>query len=241
MIGNIITIGLLLSGAMTGNEVLKRVDENATPRTQISTAEMTIIHRSGSKRVREVRIWMKGDDHTLVKFLSPADIRGTGFLSVKNNNWLYLPVLKRVRRIAGKERRGSFMGTDFTYEDISEPSFSKKYSARLLSTQKYNKRPCYLLELLPKGETSYSKLRLWVDKENFYPVKTEYYDSHKKLLKIRYILEVVKIKGFWIAKRVEMENVQKESKTLIVFKDIKVNPEIPSYVFTTRYLERGVR
>jgi len=225
---------------LTGQEILNKVDRNATPNTQIMAAEMTIINRQGAKRIRKVKIWMKGDDYTLAKFLYPADIKGTGFLSAKDDQWLYLPVLRKVRRIASKQRNESFMGSDFSYDDVARSSLGKKYNAKLLSVEKFEKDTCYVLELIPKDlkDLNYSKLKTWIKKENFYSVKTEYYDKHGDLVKIMQNSNIEKIDDFLIATTIEMQNVQKESKTILVFNQIQLNSKISDEVFTTRYLER---
>ena len=243
MIG--VAIALLIfapsSGAqgLTGDEILKKIERNR-PNSEISVSEMTIIHKSGAKRVRKIKAWAKGDDYILVRFLSPANVKGTGFLSVKDDDWLYLPALKKIRRIATKEKGGSFMGSDFSYDDIGGGSWVEDYNAKLLGTEKYEGHNCYVLELIPKKpkDISHSKLKIWVDKENFYSVKTEYYDKHGDLLKIMHSSEFEKIKGLWITKRLEMQNVQKGSKTIIVLKEVQVNLKIPDRMFTTRQLEK---
>lgn len=222
---------------LTGEEILKKEEENRAD-SEITISEMTIVHKSGAKRVRKIKAWMKGDDYTLVKFLSPANVKGTGFLSVKDDDWLYLPALGKVRRIATKEKGGSFMGSDFSYDDVGSGSFVEDYNAKLLGIEEYERHDCYVLELLPKNpkDVSYSKLKRWVDKKNFYSVKTEYYDKHGDLLKIMYPSEFEKIEELWMAKRMEMRNVQKGSKTIIVVKEVQLNPEIPDQMFTTRQL-----
>lgn len=132
------------------------------------------------------------------------------------------------------------MGSDFSYEDVGSGSLVEDYNAKLLGTEKYEGHDCYVLELLPKDpeDISYSKLKRWVDKENFYSMKTEYYDEHGDLLKIMYSSEFENIEGIWIAKKIEMQNVQKGSKTIIISKEVQLNPEIPDSMFTTRQLER---
>ena len=224
---------------LSGDEILKKEDENS-PDSEIMISEMTIVHKSGARRVRKIKAWMKGDDYTLVSFLTPANVKGTGFLSVKDNDWLYLPALRKVRRIATKEKGGSFMGSDFSYDDVSGYSWEEDFNSRMMGTEKYQGYECYVLELIPKkpGDLSYSKLKRWVDKENFYSVKTEYYDRHGDLLKVLYSSKFEKKEGLWVTKRNEMQNVQKGSKTIIVIEEIEVNPEIPDHMFTTRQLER---
>ncbi len=240
-----LVMGLLIftasAGAkeLTGNEILEKEEANR-PDSEIMINEMSIVHKSGAKRIRKIKIWMKGDDYTLVRFLSPANLKGTGFLSVKDDDWLYLPALRKVRRIAGKEKGKSFMGSDFSYEDVGTDSLADKYDAELLGIEKYAERDCYILKLVPKDTKAaiYSKQKRWVDKARFNQMKTEYYDEHGDLLKVMYLSEVEEIEGFWLSKRMEMQNVQKGSKTIIVEKEVKVNPKISDKMFTTRQLER---
>lgn len=225
---------------LTGKKILKKEEDNRSD-SEISISEMTIVHKSGAKRVRKIKCWMKGGDSTLVRFLSPANVKGTGFLSLDDDNkWLYLPALRKVRRIATKEKGGSFMGSDFSYDDVGSGSLSEDYTAKLLSIEKYKERDCYVLEIIPKDtkDATYSKLKRWIDKENFYSVKTEYFDRHKDLLKVMRSSGFEKKEGVWTIKKMEMKNVQKGSKTIIVMKEIQINPQIPDNMFTTRQLEK---
>ena len=224
---------------LTGNEILKMEDENR-PDSQVMISEMTIVHKSGTKRIRTIKSWLKGDDSTFVRFLTPANVKGTSFLSLNDNDWLYLPALRKVRRIATKDKGGSFMGSDFSYDDVGGMSLIEDYNAKLLGVEKYNDQDCYILELIPKKptEVTYSKQKQWIDKENFYSLKTEYYDLHDDLLKVLYSSNIEKVDGFWVTKKNEMQNVQKNSKTIIVTKEIQLNPEISDEMFTTRQLEK---
>jgi outer membrane lipoprotein-sorting protein len=132
------------------------------------------------------------------------------------------------------------MGSDFSYDDVGGYSWEEDFHAELLGVEQYEKRACYVLELVPKKpeESSYSKLKRWVDTQHFYAPKTEYYDRHGDLLKVLYASGFEKIEGLWITKRMEMRNVQKGSKTVIITKEMQVNPEIPDRMFTTRQLEK---
>ncbi len=145
MVGVIMVLLVIVQSAraqeLTGDEILKKAEESR-PVSEITISEMTIVHKSGSKRIREIKAWMKGDDSTLVRFLSPANIKGTGFLSVDDNDWLYLPVLKKVRRIATKEKGGSFMGSDFSYDDVGGYSWEQDFHSKLLSTEEYEGHDC---------------------------------------------------------------------------------------------------
>lgn len=250
----ILLVALLLLGSLTvvadfaqtqtsGEEILQMVEANTqTGSTRITVSEMIIVHKTGAERVMEMKIWMKGDNYLLAKFLSPPEIKGTGVLSVGDDIWLYLPALGTVRQIeTQEEKEGSFMGSDFTYGDTGGGSMTEDYTAELLTTEEYEGRDCYILGLTPKDseKISYSKLKLWVDEEHYYSVKTEYYDEHGDLLKVLYELDIERVEGVWVTKRMEMENVQEGGKTIIVTKEIELNPEIPDETFTIEYLQSG--
>ncbi len=224
---------------LTTSEILKLEDENS-PNSEITISEMTIFHKSGSKRVRTIKAWMKGEDSTFVRFLSPANIKGTSFLAVNDDDWLYLPALKKVRRIATSDRGGSFMGSDFSYDDVGGHSWEEDFNSKISGSEKYNEHDCYILEHTPQNpeDISYSKIKRWIDSKNFYPLKTEYYDIHGDLLKVLYSSEFEKSEEFWITKKMEMRNIQKGSKTVIVIKETEINPDIPDKMFTTRQLEK---
>ncbi len=229
----------LAAQELTANEILVKEDENS-PHSEITISEMTIFHKSGSKRVRTIKAWIKGEDSTFVRFLSPANIKGTSFLSVNDDDWIYLPALKKVRRIATKNKGGSFMGSDFSYDDVGGYSWEEDFNSELSGSEKYNEHDCYILELTPKNpkDISYSKIKRWINKEHFYSLKTEYYDIHGDLLKVLYSSAFEKSEGFWIAKKMEMQNVQKGSKTVIEIKETELNPDIPDKMFTTWQLEK---
>src|SRR6056297_3998974 len=189
--------------AITGEEVLDEVDKTLNSNTRRSEIKMTIVNENDQKRERTVEIVSKGDNKGLVQFLAPADVEGTSFLTLtedgEENMWLYLPAIGNVRKIASHMRNGSFMGTDFTYNDISMlggSDYRSDYKSNLEDEVKYNGKDCYLLKTVPtKEDIEYAKMKMWVNKENYMPLKMEFYDSDGKLLKIMKNVNIEKIDG----------------------------------------------
>src|SRR6056297_257555 len=178
--------------AISGEEVLDKVDQTLDSKSRKSEISMTIINANDQKRNRTIEIISKGDNKGLVQFLSPADVEGTSFLTLtedgQENMWLYLPAIGNVRKIASHMRSGSFVGTDFSYNDISMvggSDYKSEYNSTLKEEVEYDNRTCYLLESTPtKEDIQYSKMKMWVNKANYMPLKIEFYDSEGELLKV---------------------------------------------------------
>ncbi|MGC9026000.1 MAG: outer membrane lipoprotein-sorting protein [bacterium] len=230
-------IALLIAATtpLTGDEVLKKIDDQQLTNDKVSIAEMKLIDRNGTTTERTIKMYTKGADLHLIKFLSPADIKGTGFLSRGSDNmWLYLPALGKVRRIAGHISHGSFMGSDFSYRDLSSEGLAKDFTATVVSY----KNGEYELLLKPKpGDSPYSMVKLWVKDDTFVPLRIEFYDKSGKLLKILINSELKKIDGKWFPMSMVMDNVQDNHKTEIIVKELKINTGLKNDLFTERTLK----
>lgn len=217
---------------------------------------MELIKRNGQKRKRKITSWFleKGEeDKNLIKFELPASEKGTGFLSwahgVKDDDqWLFLPALKRTRRIAGTEKDKSFMGTDFSYNDMRQPH-PKFFVNNLIGEEVVNGIDCYKLENIHKtyleNATSsknekyqYAKVISWISKENFVLVKSEMYDRKGKICKKYSALEIKKISGYWVPVQSQMENLQNMHKTILTITDITFNLNLAEDFFSQQQLSR---
>lgn len=177
--------------AITGKEILKKVEERTigerAPKDVEAIMSMTIVSSKGKKKIRELKVWSKNnidkDDWRVMKFLSPPDVRNVGFLVLSDDRmYLYLPEFHRIRRIASHNKKESFMGSDFSYEDMGTSGFTRFYDAKLLSENENE----WVLELTRKSGVSkpYSKIKMWVSKEIEIPFKMELYDDSGKLWKL---------------------------------------------------------
>lgn len=231
--------------AQTGEEVLDNMETTMRADNKYMEQEMILKTGKGSERSRDLAMWTKrvdGSDKMLVRFLSPADVAGTGFLMLEDNMWLYLPALERTKRIAGSARQGDFMGSDMTYDDMESlgtTGFSDDYEAELLGETELDGRQAYQLRLVPTTDKpAYAYLEIWVDGEYWLPQKIEYY-GEDQLLKTLETSEHEVLDGRWTAQRLEMTDHQAGSKTILKVKEVNYSEEIDSDIFTTRYLERG--
>ncbi len=231
---------------------MEKVNAHPAPKSKMSTIKLTIISVKRGKektRVREIVRYQKFysggkfKSKSLIRFLKPPDVRGIGFLNWnyrngKNEQWLYLPALGRVKRIAGRARSGSFMGTDFTYEDLGNRNLDNDtYS--LVGEDSLSGIPCYVVEAKPKNKKSiYSKRIAWVEKNNWLIKKIEFYDRKGKLLKILNIPQHEKRGSYWQVPKMTMENVQTGHKTIMEISAVKFDTGLKDEYFTERFLMR---
>ncbi|PHS70597.1 MAG: outer membrane lipoprotein-sorting protein [Methylophaga sp.] len=194
---------------------------------QDSSADMLMIlrNRQGKESQREIRVKnleVNGDgDKGLTVFNTPRDIKGTAFLTyshslVPDEQWLYLPAVKRVKRISSKNKSGPFMGSEFAFEDIS--SFEiPKYSYLFLRDEVLDGQACFVLEMQPQYKHSgYTKSTVWIDKQEYRIQRIDFYDRKNALLKIQRFADYNQYLGqYWRAHTMTMENQQNGKSTTL--------------------------
>lgn len=220
----------------------------------IGKVTMTLTNSRGEQRVRmmSVKSRLRGngiDSAVLTGFLHPGDIKGTGFLQLENSAgnddiWVYLPALGKTRRLAANNKRDSFFGTDFSYGDVLLPPVDK-YEHRWLRNESINGVACHVVESRPKDQstrddTGYSRRVTWLHPVHHVELKVEYHDTSDRLLKTQTIGEVREMepqKGRWLTLRREMVNHQTGHKTLYVFDQVSLQPDLTDADFSVRKLE----
>ncbi|MEE9165868.1 MAG: outer membrane lipoprotein-sorting protein [Candidatus Neomarinimicrobiota bacterium] len=250
-----ILLASYLPGQMTGREIMEKVDIHPEPEDMVSTTTMTLIKTVGERekrRMREVTRYQKfypeGEfsSKSLVRFLKPPDVEGTGFLlweyrepGKDDDQWLYLPALKKVKRIVARQKSESFMGTDFTYEDLARREIDED-TYELIGEEVAFDRDCYKVEAIPREKGSnYSKTIVLVSKDQWLVRKVEYYDRKGRLLKILEIPEIRKDGAYWTTRNLVMENVQKSHRTVLDVSDVTYDSGIDDHFFTERFLKRS--
>jgi len=250
MIRRVIILGLLIvfslsliaiaEEELTGNEILEKVDEQNQAKDGKIKVKMTIVNEKGQKMERQLEIFIKEDDKSLITFLSPADVEGTKFLTVGDDMWLYLPALGKVRRIASHMKNKSFMQTDFSYSDIGGmgSSYEEDYDATLIGSEEIEGSDCYVLESqVTKEDSEYDKAKVWVRKDIFLVVKVELYED-SDLKKLLIMSDVTQEGQYWIGHHIEMHTVKKGSKTVMDMESVEFDIGLDDSYFTKRYLER---
>ena len=225
--------------AMTGDEVLKKAEDvMMAPEDREADLAMTLTDKDGKTKERTLKIYQKGDEKRLIRFLSPADVKGVGFLVLTDDEmYLYMPAFKKVRRIASHVKNEEFMGTDFTYDDMASSTYTEDYSAEIAKEDD----TFYVLECTPRpdSDVDYFKVKMWISKKTFLPEKVEFFQKEMKLLKVMRNTEIEQIDGYWTPKHIEMENVQDNHKTTMEIKGLKHDQGIKDEFFSQRELKRS--
>ncbi len=222
-----------------------------------STSEttMTLTNKSGQQRVRKTfgttKLDTNGlDNKRMTRFLEPTDVKGTVSLLVEHSDkdddiWIYLPSVKKVRRLISSNKKDSFVGTDFSYGDVIGHKV-KEWNHTIVKEEDVDGKSCYVIESTPKDatvktNTGYSKRIGWIQKDNFVTVKAVSYDEAGELLKeakYSHWKEVDTVKHKWQAGILEAKNLQTGHSTVITIDQFKVNNGVKDDFFTTRYMEQ---
>jgi hypothetical protein len=237
-----------VSFALSGTEIMTKVHNRENGKSSIVESTMTLINDKGQTKDRAVRAVRKeyGDlSKSMIRFLSPVDVKGTAFLIWENANrdddqFIYLPALKQdPRRIASSEKSSRFVGTEFTYEDLENRKVEKD-DHKLLREEKLDGKQVYVVESTPKksSDSQYKKLISWVRPDIWIPVKIEFYDENGALLKVLTVKKVEQVQGIWTTMDSIMDNVQDKKKTQLIINKVQYNADIPDEYFTERYLKR---
>ena len=214
-----------------------------------STMTMNLINKRGdiaTRKLRFKRLEVPTDgDKSIAIFESPKDVKGVAILSyahkvIADDQWLYLPALKRVKRIASKNKSGPFLGSEFSFEDFSFQEV-EKYEYVYLEEEIYLNNPCYVIERNPLDPYSgYTKQLVWIDKENYLVQKIHHFDRKSFHLKTQLFKDYRKYEGFfWQPHEIEMINHQNGKKSILIFDDVKLKSGFTDRDFSQNSLKRS--
>ena len=211
---------------------------------------MILKNKHGQKSVRKIRVRTlevaDDGDKSLTIFDNPRDVKGTAFLTFSHkqgddDQWLYLPALKRVKRISSRNKSGSFMGSEFAYEDISSQEV-EKYTYKWIRDDIYDGRECFVVERYPidKKYSGYTRQVSWIDKSEYRLWKVEYYDRKNSLLKTLSIKAYQQyLDKYWRADKMSMVNHQNGKSTTLVWADYKFKVGLKETDFNKNSLKRA--
>ena len=242
--------------ALTALEIMQRVDARDDGNNMTARQEMILIDRKNNRRVREMTLFAKDegrDTRRLVFFLSPPNLKHTGFLTYdydsgdKNDDqWLYLPALRKTKRIASSDKSAAFMGSDFSYADMTRRVISE-WKFKILKEAEVRGKPVWLIEALPASNVirkryGYDKSVVFVRQDLFMVVRAVHWMSNGGKLKYTDMKTIEKIDGIWTVTEMDVKTT-KASKTLhrtiLRFHDVKYNQTVNPDLFTVRRLEKG--
>jgi hypothetical protein len=242
----LVALLLLASPELGAEQIVERaLERNAFGfENAIAKIRLVISSKGGSDRVRDVEIRSKSGA-SLMRFHSPADVAGTGFLVIENegkddDQYLYLPALGKVKRITGSQRSQKFMGTDLTYADLESRNLRKAKSTKL-DDATVGGNEAYVIESIPEDPeaSQYGKTITWVHKVSFVPLKVEFYDKKLELLKTLTVHKLEKRDEKWVVTDSSVENVQAGSKTRFTVTELDTKAKLADDQFTERALVSG--
>ncbi|MEA3288640.1 MAG: outer membrane lipoprotein-sorting protein [Campylobacterota bacterium] len=259
----LLTLGLSASLllAQSARDIMEKVQARDDGDNIITTMQMQLIDKKGHKRVRDMKTYAKDvgeDEKKMIFFLSPSDVKDTAFLTYDyksdekdDDQWLYLPALNKTKRIPASDKDSSFMGSDFTYHDMTEPNlddYTFKIVKESIVKRKSGEEKVWLIEVTPKtqeiiDETGYLKSIAYVRQDNYMVTRAKYYLKKASRMKYMDVKKVVKVEGIDVAAITTMITKQKKRtlhKTILIQSNIKMNQDLKEDMFTTRTIEKGL-
>ncbi|HFD91930.1 MAG TPA: outer membrane lipoprotein-sorting protein [Gammaproteobacteria bacterium] len=259
---------MILAGALTvpmvvaaadlpdADEIARQVNARDEGVAVARKLEMQMTDRRGKKRVRITRGFRKyyGDEkRTVIFYMEPSNVRGTAFLTWDypesdrdDDQWLYLPAMRKVRRISASDRGDYFLGTDLTYEDIKlETRISMEdYRRRTIGEDEVDGHHCYLIESVPVDketarELGYGMVEQCVDDSIWMVRRARFRDRKGNALKTVLFRDIRQIQGIWTQHRIEVENHRTGHRTLFLFSEVDYRHSVDDALFTQAALRRG--
>lgn len=249
---------------MTADELMYKAEEKYDGNTQISDSSMLLIDAAGNKRLRKMKSFRQDfgdnmkDQKTVYFFEYPEDIKDTSYLNfdwqkedLDDDSWLYLPALKKVKRLAASDKSDAFLGSDFTYTDIKTDKRQYWDYTFFKESDMVDGHDCWILEGLPKKgreekvrkETGYSKVHVWVRKDNLVKVQGTFWVLKGKKIKYFKASDIEEINGVWTAKTNQMSTTKHgrvEHTTIMKLDSVVYDKEVDESYFTPQKMKRGV-
>lgn len=243
--------------AMSARDIMQAVDDRDDGDNRVADMKMVLIDKNGDTRVRTIRSYDKDkgeDKQRIMFFISPADVEDTAFLTYDydayendDDQWLYLPALRKTKRIASSDKSGSFMGSDFNYSDMTRKNLDA-YDFKILKEDEVRGDKVWLIEALPRSreeieESGYEKSVLFVRQDNFVVVRAVNWVNEGNKLKYLDVGRLEQVDGVWTI--LEMSMTTKKGKTTLhktelSFDNVHYNQDLSEQMFTIRRLEKGL-
>jgi len=240
-------------GQQSAKDIMQKTRDVAKIPGLETVSTLKIIDPKGRERVREISMASKLADNgmtekRIIRFLAPAEVKGTGMLiydydAESDDMWIFMPALRKTRRIASGEKNQSFMGSEFSNADLAAPN-TGEFSYKIAGSETLDGIDCWKIESFPltetiEDDTGLDKKIMWVGKNDNVCRKTEFYNVDGELSKILTSSDIRKVAdGKYMAASMQMENVQNGRKSVISMGQMQYNPNIKEEYFTVAYLEK---
>lgn len=232
-------------GALPPDKLLEALDQHMVFKSRMARTKMAI-HKEGKVTEKELVMRSRGYETAFTEFVAPPRDKGTRYLKLEKNLWMWLPGAEKQVKISGHMLRQSLMGSDFSYEDMLEsPDMAGRYDAEEAGTDTVDGRPCRVLMLKAKAAgVTYPKRKVWVDAEKHVPLKQELFALTDKPMKLQTFHDFKEFpegdRVRYYPTRLVMKNLlQKETETEIKLDELQFGVEFPDDVFTLGNLEKG--
>ena len=222
-------------------EIIRKADEKLKGRTNTSTLKMTIV-RPSWQREMVMKSWAKGDEYSLILVTSPARDKGTAFLKREQEMWNWQPTIDRTIKMPPSMMSQSWMGSDFTNDDlVKQSSIVVDYNHKLLGKETIEGRECYKLELIPLEEAAvvWGKILIWIDTQEYMQMKTEFYDEDFYLVNTMLGKEVKEMDGKLLPSVLEVIPAEEEGhKTVVEYLSLDFDADIKDSFFSIQNMKR---
>ncbi|MEO1713416.1 MAG: outer membrane lipoprotein-sorting protein [Bacteroidota bacterium] len=222
-------------------EIIRKADEKLKGRTNTSTLKMTIV-RPSWQREMVMKSWAKGDEYSLILVTSPARDKGTAFLKREQEMWNWQPTIDRTIKMPPSMMSQSWMGSDFTNDDlVKQSSIVVDYNHKLLGKETIEGRECYKLELIPLEEAAvvWGKILIWIDTQEYMQMKTEFYDEDFYLVNTMLGKEVKEMGGKLLPSVLEVIPAEEEGhKTVVEYLSLDFDADIKDSFFSIQNMKR---
>lgn len=222
--------------AQTASEIVQKADEKLRGATSQVLLTITTVRPNWTRRM-DVKAWMKGSSFSMILIQSPAKDKGIAFLKRKKEVWNWIPALERTIKLPPSMMSQSWMGTDFTNDDlVKESSIVDDYHHTIIGDTLIDSRSCFIIQMIPKPETAvvWGKLIVCIDKKDYLELHTRFYDEEGKLINVMNAYDVKMMDNRLVPTRFEMIPVDKKNqKTEMIYRDIKYNRPIDDDFFVS--------
>jgi len=223
-------------------EIIRRADQLLRGKTQQGTYRMIVI-RPEWQRTMRFKFWSEGTEKSFILILEPAKEKGITFLKIKNEMWNYIPRINRIIKIPPSMMLQSWMGSDFTNDDlVKESNVVEDYEHTLLGEEKLDGDLAYKIELTPRPEAAvvWGKIIEWIRKKDYVPLRADYFNERGERIRTMLFKEIKRMGGRTIPTRMELLNEKKPgNRTVLVLENVVFDRPIRQSVFTMTFLKRA--
>ncbi len=237
-----------LSAQTDARAIVQEAQRRAESKSQRYEGLLQVLDNKGKvadKRWLFMRLGSHGRSKAVLRFVAPAEVKGVALLIVNHperasDQWMWTPALQRERRIALQDRSTRFFGTDFSFEDLEERDVNQ-YNYRLIGEETIDGVPCWRVESTPsqKKISQYTKADVWIRKDNYTFAQVESYVKAEVVRRLKYA-DVVQVQGIWTARRLEMVDLRRKSRTILTLDKLEYNIPLKDEDFTIQSLRNAL-